>query len=60
MVKNVWRVIKNDICVKNFVCCCNTADKIKLFAADLYFKLRAVSHNSKFIGPYKKKKICAH
>ena len=29
---------KNDICFKNFVCCCNIADKIKLFAEDLIFR----------------------
>ena len=38
MVENVSRVIKNDICFKNFVCCCNMADnKIKLFTEDLQY-----------------------
>ena len=30
MVQNVLRLIKNDICFKIFVCCCNMADEIRL------------------------------
>ena len=35
MVENVLRSVKNVICFKNFVRCCNMAEKIKLFAEDL-------------------------
>ena len=47
MVENVLHVINAISILKIFVCCCNMADKVKLFAKDLCIYLLATAFSIK-------------